>query len=905
MDCDDVMLLLANGDATLPPEQVSAFDEHVSDCEGCSELISTRSRDQPWNGLGSYRLPVVEPSRFELHAVIATGGMGKITRAFDHHLAREVAIKEMLGPEFRARFEREAAITARLQHPAIVPIYEAGTWPNGGAFYTMRLINGGTLADAIARTTTLAQRLELVSDVVAVTDALAYAHSHAIIHRDLKPSNVLVGEFGETVVIDWGLAKELGETAPPISEGSAGPHVTIAGVVVGTPCFMAPEQARGDDIDERADVFALGALLYNVLAGTPPYWDQSRDSKELIAAVQARPPTPVAKLAPEAPRDLCAIVERAMARDPAARFANAGAMVSELKRFQAGQLLATREYRVRELLARWFRRHRAVVSSSVLALVVLATGATIAIRKVGRANEVADAAFEHGQRKLCASEAPVLAGPWDAKARGLVKNAFEATKLPYVADTLSRLDANLAHWTTELEVSRDVLCQPDVPRAELAAELDCLADRVREARALVNQFANGDDAATVMSSVAATEQLAPPSRCLDVIASPVVVASSESVEKLQGLFARSHALMALGRFGDALPFASEALATATTIGDPSLRADALVTLGAAQLESGDLDHAVPVLQQALELADVAHQDRLRAQAWNNVVRAEYLRGHYDQVVAMRAPALGAMERIGDIKLQTDTKLNIGAALGQLGKPAEAQLLFEEVVRQRRAAYGDHDYRLGTALSALGNTYSMQGDLVKGIAAHREAVATVEAALGASHPTTAVMHGNLGDDYLYALRPEAAIGELEKDVAILTAIDPKHRKLANALTDLGRAQLEAGHADIAAPIFERADALWIALAPNHPTHSEALLGRYLAQRALGKPGDVADLEHALALAGHLPPFDRARIQLALGTALTGPRAIELVRAAAVGLASSPLPLCQRELGVANAWLATHR
>ncbi len=122
-------------------------------------------------------LPAVDPAYFDLGEPIAAGGMGRITRAFDRRLGREVAIKEVLTPQLRARFEREAAITARLQHPAIVPIYEAGTWPNGHAFYTMRLVSGGTLAEAIEKRTTLEARLALLPQLIAVTEATAYAHS--------------------------------------------------------------------------------------------------------------------------------------------------------------------------------------------------------------------------------------------------------------------------------------------------------------------------------------------------------------------------------------------------------------------------------------------------------------------------------------------------------------------------------------------------------------------------------------------------------------------------------------------------------------------------------------------------------------------------------------------------------
>jgi serine/threonine protein kinase len=286
----------------------------------------------------------------------ATAGSGATSRS-----------KEVLARYLRARFEREAMITAKLQHPAIVPIYEAGTWPDGSAFYAMRLVSGGTLAEAIEKTRTLEDRLALLPYVLALTEALGYAHSRRIVHRDLKPGNVLVGEFGETVVIDWGLAKELdrgsgdgsggaGGDPDPHAGGSRSAELPHAGAIVGTPCFIAPEQAAGTEIDERADVYALGAILYNLLAGQPPYWDSTEHSADrLLAAAREVPPTPIEQLAPRTPSDLRAIVLRAMAHDPAARYPSAKEMAQELRRFQTGQLLGSREYSARERLARWIR----------------------------------------------------------------------------------------------------------------------------------------------------------------------------------------------------------------------------------------------------------------------------------------------------------------------------------------------------------------------------------------------------------------------------------------------------------------------------------------------------------------------------------------------------------------------
>jgi eukaryotic-like serine/threonine-protein kinase len=414
LDCDDVIMLLAQQQQTLTGAQAEQLDVHLETCAGCNELALHDTDDSDWRWVArlpddalddpdSLALPVVDPIVFAAGKEIAAGGMGKITRARDRRLGREVAIKEMLASDMRARFEREATITARLQHPAIVPIYEAGTWPSGGAFYTMRLVEGGTLAAAIDKADGLPARLALLPHVIAVTEALAYAHSRRIIHRDLKPHNVLVGEFGEAVVIDWGLAKELDRPDVVGETTLASPLLTMAGAVIGTPCFMAPEQARGDELDERADVFALGAILYNVLAGQPPYWDGKRaTADQLLEAVLTRPPTPIENHAPDAPADLRAVVERAMQREPEARYATAKEMAEELRRFQAGQLLVSREYRISDLLARWVGRHKAVVTVTAIAAVAVAVVGIVALRNVTRSRDAAEAAQHESGRSLAA-----------------------------------------------------------------------------------------------------------------------------------------------------------------------------------------------------------------------------------------------------------------------------------------------------------------------------------------------------------------------------------------------------------------------------------------------------------------------------------------------------------------------
>jgi WD40 repeat protein/tRNA A-37 threonylcarbamoyl transferase component Bud32 len=337
----------------------------------------------------------VDRDHYVMSGEIAKGGMGRVIEARDRRLGRPVAIKELL-PKNRAaarRFEREARITARLQHPAIVHVYEAGVWRGGEPFYAMQKVSGRSLDKVVAERTTLAERLGLLPNVIAAVDALSYAHSQNVIHRDLKPSNVLVGEFGETVVIDWGLAKDLGapaDAAQSLNLPVAAAEETLSGSVVGTPAYMPPEQARGELVDQRADVYALGALLYHVLVGAAPYTAPS--SKDVLRAVLAGPPPAVATLEPGTPADLTAIVGKAMARDPAERYANGGELAADLKRFQTGQLVAAHTYSRGQLLWRFLRRHRVAVAVVTLAAVVLVIVGELSIRAVFRAQADADAA---------------------------------------------------------------------------------------------------------------------------------------------------------------------------------------------------------------------------------------------------------------------------------------------------------------------------------------------------------------------------------------------------------------------------------------------------------------------------------------------------------------------------------
>jgi serine/threonine protein kinase len=301
----------------------------------------------------------VDGLRFQILRPHARGGLGEVFVAHDGELNRSVALKEIQEryadhPEMRARFLVEAKVTGGLEHPGIVPIYSLGHHADGRPYYAMRFIRGETLKDAIARFHQSPARAfvqgdlefrQLLSRFVAVCNAVAYAHSRGVIHRDLKPANVMLGKYGETLVVDWGLAKVVGRDAGCVALGPDeaslvpvlydGSDATQAGAALGTPAFMSPEQAAGrlDLVGPASDVYNLGATLYALLTGLPPV--EIQDVAAFLARVQ-RGDWPVPrKMKPGVPRALDAICRKAMALEPAERYASALELAADVERWLA------------------------------------------------------------------------------------------------------------------------------------------------------------------------------------------------------------------------------------------------------------------------------------------------------------------------------------------------------------------------------------------------------------------------------------------------------------------------------------------------------------------------------------------------------------------------------------------
>ncbi len=360
------------------------------------KTLPSTAREQP--AVATF-LPV-DPGHYDVERELARGGMGRIRIARDRRLGRPVALKELLvaaTPEAKQRFEYEARITARLQHPSIVNVHEAGVWPSGEPFYTMSLVAGRSLDEAIRAAPTLDGRLALVPHVLAAADAMAWAHGERVIHRDLKPSNILVGNFGETVVIDWGLAKSLDDREPATPGAPEEPSVTQPGAVMGTPAFMSPEQAWGRPVDARTDVYALGAILECVLAGRTV---SEGSPLEVLAAVRAGPPPPLAQRQRGVPTELLAIVDRAMAREPADRYPTAREFSTDVRRFLNGQLVGAHHYSRGELFTRWLKRNRALITMAVVALTIIAVIGVASLERIFAAQARAETSRDEAERLI-------------------------------------------------------------------------------------------------------------------------------------------------------------------------------------------------------------------------------------------------------------------------------------------------------------------------------------------------------------------------------------------------------------------------------------------------------------------------------------------------------------------------
>ena len=383
--------------------------------------------------------------RYLLEGEIARGGMGAVLRAVDCDIRREVAVKYLLDqsdPRKKVRFVEEAQVTGQLEHPNIVPIHEVGVDGQGRLFFAMKMVHGRSLQQILEelRESPRAAAKEwplgrLLTVFVSVCNALAYAHSRGVVHRDLKPANIMVGDFGEAYVMDWGLAKILRRPATAEStaviqatpsfawaegaDSSTAKSATVRtsrqesddrtmdGAILGTPLYMAPEQALGqlDAIDPRTDVYALGAILYEMLTLLPPI-DRDGGPALILARVIHGELVPPEKLAPgrRIPPELSAIALKALAKEPADRYPSVEALRRDVELYQEGRSVSAREDTKWELARKFVKRNKAFSATAAAAVLLLAVVLVWSSVVNYQARRATDRAFQDYQREQSEKE---------------------------------------------------------------------------------------------------------------------------------------------------------------------------------------------------------------------------------------------------------------------------------------------------------------------------------------------------------------------------------------------------------------------------------------------------------------------------------------------------------------------
>jgi eukaryotic-like serine/threonine-protein kinase len=625
--------------------------------------------------------------RFRVLRPHARGGLGAVFVALDAELHREVALKQILDnhaddPTSRARFLLEAEITGGLEHPGIVPVYGLGTYANGRPFYAMRFIRGDSLkaaadrfhADESLKTDPGRRSLELRKLLRRFTDvcnAVDYAHSRGVLHRDIKPGNIIVGRHGETLVVDWGLAKALGRTAPGSEAGertllppsASGSSETLPGSALGTPAYMSPEQACGDleHLGPRSDVYSLGATLFCLLTGKPP--QDADDIGEMLRKVQRGEFPRPRQLDPAIDRALEAVSLKAMALNPECRYPTARALAEDIDRWMADEPVSAWREPWRWRARRWLVRHRSLVASGAAALLIVAVVSATAAVLVEAARRNEARAFEARTKALNAEMRA------RAEADRRLKDASEVvdTFLDAVSDDLDKIQGAQKVRRRLLQQAADYFARVVQDRSS-DPEIEYQALRTTYRSGKIRRILGDLDAAISLYSDAARRgdelllEAPGSSRLLDLL-------GSAHLE-------RGLCLLTLGRTNEAeAAYRQASRASAAAVASEPDDAEILNHLASAHNNLGVLLHGQPTK---------AEPEYRRAIG----VRRELVRGRPDNP--------GYFDDLGS------SLTNLGLIEDDLGRKAEALKLQRESVevRERGVALSPENaqYLRGLALS---------------------------------------------------------------------------------------------------------------------------------------------------------------------------------------------------------------
>jgi serine/threonine-protein kinase len=832
---------------------LAAVEQAIRDIEAADSMLATPHEDDSGSratpGPFPPKLPSTMPpspmpsdtdlspaatalgSRYRPQSFHARGGLGEVWRVEDEELHREVALKRIQerhrgNAESLRRFLREAEITAKLQHPGVVPVHGLGRDEDGRLCYAMRFIEGVTLDEALKRfhaadrqpgrdpgERSLALR-ELLNRFIAVCNTMAYAHSRGILHRDLKPSNIMLGDYGETLVVDWGMAKPFARTEveqstdeatlmPPATEDTPEAE-TQHGQALGTPAYMSPEQAAGhwDVVGPASDIFSLGATLYAILTGQPPYRGRSQDEVLHRARRGQFPPPRQAK--PDVPRALEAICSKAMALKAQERYATARELGADVEKWLADELVTAWLEPFTARVRRWMRRHRAVVTSTAAALVVALVASTAGLFVLGAAER-----RERGLRET-AQEKEQEALNEKGKAVAAQKDAMDALRA-----TTDEVIVKLIGAKTTLGPAEKEFLESTLKRWQTFAAEKGQSELAQEIRA------EGLFRVAVLRQKLGQKE-------------EVVAAYEEAIQLLNKLVAE-------------FPTYRQRLANcqnnlASLLRDLGKLPDAESAFRQALTNQAKLAAESPSSPQYREALARCHNNLGRILA-DQSKRPE-AEAEYRQALAIQQKLVYEFPAETQYRLELARTLNnLGGLLAELRKLPEAEAVIRQALRIQEQLVtefpAEAQYRHELALSQrnLGLLFALLAKRREAEAAYRQAMA-IQEKLAADFPLLpehrrdlALTHFNLGN-LLVGLgkRPEAeaayrqALAFQEKLVAESPAVPTYRQELAASYYNLGFVLVDKGKRRGAETAFRQAVPIQEKLAaefPSMPKHRRDL------------------------------------------------------------------------------------
>jgi tetratricopeptide (TPR) repeat protein/tRNA A-37 threonylcarbamoyl transferase component Bud32 len=791
--------------------------------------------------------------RFRVLRPHAKGGLGAVFVAMDTELHREVALKQILerhadDPVSRSRFLLEAEITGGLEHPGIVPVYGLGTYADGRPYYAMRFVRGDSLKEAIEhfhadesfgsdpgrRSLELSKLLRRFLDVC---NAVEYAHSRGVLHRDIKPGNVIVGQHGETLVVDWGLAKATGQAnagagertlRPSLASGSA---ETLPGSALGTPSYMSPEQAEGrlDLLGPRSDVYSLGATLYCLLTGRPPF--ESDDIGEVIRGVRHGDFPAPRSLAPALDRALEAVCLKAMARDPADRYDSCRALAEDIERWLAGEPVTAWREPLSRRVRRWASRNRTAVTAAAVALAAVAIGLGVVAGVLDRTNQrlrEANATTNQALDDARTAQAETRAALTQSEESRQQAQAVSAFLVGVFRSPDPSLDGRLVKVVDILDRAVRSLDRRFTGPPAIRGKLLEALGRTYKGLGL------NDRAAGLHTQALAVLEAA---------------LGRDHDDTLASLNQLALALTEAGRLAEAIPHHQAILERAEAkLGPGHVNAlGARNNLAMVYVKAGRMTDAIALLEESLRLneARLGRDHPLTLHNRNNLANALQGVGRMSEALEMHEGTLKLREaRLGiDHPDTLRSRANVAIALATTGRNSEAIALFQSAVKMQEDKLGpDHADTLNTR-EGMAEEYEVLGQWAEAEVHYRTAVAGYRRTAPADSPRLAAPLVALGRNLLMQSRWSEAEPILRECVAIGEKATPDDWVRFKAVSLLGGSLLGQGRYAEAEPMVVRgyegmkAREARIPEAEKHHLHEAAdrVIGLY---EAWGRPGQAA-------------------------------------------------------------------